>query len=124
MTRVNRRKFLQTSLATMASVTIAGTKSSAKVMGANDRIRIAVGGPNGRGNSHTDAYMGMNNVEIAYLVDPDKRTYKKHLDKLAKKTALVPACLQDIRKALEDKELNAVSIATPNHWHALMTIWA
>jgi predicted dehydrogenase len=124
MARVNRRKFLQTSLAAAVGVTIAGTKSSGKVMGANDRIRIAVAGLNGRGHSHTDAYLGMKNVEIAYIVDPDKRTYKKHLDKIAKKDLPAATCVQDIRKALEDKELNAVSIATPNHWHALMTIWA
>lgn len=124
MSHVSRRRFLQTTLATAATVTIGGTKSSARVMGANDRIRIAVAGLNGRGDSHTGAYLGMKNVEIAYLVDPDKRTYKKHLAKIADKKLPAPATLTDVRKALEDKELNAVSIATPNHWHALMTIWA
>jgi predicted dehydrogenase len=124
MTRVNRRRFLHTAIAAGATITIGGTKSSAKVMGANDRIRVAVAGLNGRGGAHTGAYLGMKNVEIAYLVDPHKRTYKKHLDNIAKKGQPAPTCLQDIRKALEDKELNAVSIATPNHWHSLMTIWA
>ncbi len=124
MSRVSRRKFLQTSLAAAATVTIGGTKSSARVMGANDRIRIAVAGLNGRGHSHTDAYLGMKNIEIAYLVDPHKGTYKKHADKIAAKKLPDATTLTDIRKALEDKELNAVSIATPNHWHALMTIWA
>ncbi|VTR93853.1 nadh-dependent dehydrogenase : NADH-dependent dehydrogenase OS=uncultured planctomycete GN=HGMM_F22C11C05 PE=4 SV=1: GFO_IDH_MocA [Gemmata massiliana] len=124
MTRVSRRRFLQTSLATAATVTIAGTKSSARVMGANDRIRIAVAGLNGRGESHVGAYLGMKNVEIAYLVDPDKRTYQKRLDQIARKERPAAPCIQDVRKALEDKDLNAVSIATPNHWHALMTIWA
>jgi predicted dehydrogenase len=126
MARVNRRKFLQTTLATAATITIAGTKSSARVRGANDRIRIAVAGLNGRGGDHVGAYSGMKNVEIVYLVDPDKRTYKKRLDQIAAKDKerAAPTCLQDVRKALEDKELNAVSIATPNHWHSLMTIWA
>jgi predicted dehydrogenase len=124
MARLNRRQFLSSTLATAATVTIAGTKSSAKVMGANDRIRIAVAGLNGRGHSHTGAYLGMKNVEIAYLVDPHQKTYKGHLDKIAKKGDPAPKCVTDIRKALEDKELNAVSVATPNHWHALITIWA
>ncbi len=134
MSRVNRRKFLQTTLAAAATITVAGTKSSGKVLGANDRIRVAVAGLNGRGGEHVREYLGMKNVEIAYLVDPDKRTYRKRLDQIAGKKAgakdapptarPVPTCLQDIRKALEDKELNAVSIATPNHWHALMTVWA
>ncbi len=124
MARLNRRQFLGSSLAAAATVTIGGTKSSARVMGANDRIRVAVAGLNGRGHSHTGAYLGMKNVEIAYLVDPHQKTYKGHLDKIAKKGGPAPKCLTDIRKALEDKELNAVSVATPNHWHALITIWA
>jgi predicted dehydrogenase len=124
MTRVNRRKFLETTLATAATVTISGTKSSGRAKGANDRIRIAVAGLNGRGDSHTSAYLGMKNVEVAYLVDPDKRTYKRHVDKISKKDLPAAKTVSDIRKALEDKELNAVSVATPNHWHALITIWA
>ena len=124
MPAVSRRKFLHTSLAAAATVTIGGTKSSARVMGANDRVRVAVAGLNGRGHAHTDAYLGMKNVEIAYLVDPDKRTYQKHLDKLAKKGQPAAATLTDVRKALDDKELNAVSVATPNHWHSLITVWA
>ncbi len=128
MAHPNRRNFLHTTLAAAATVTIAGTKSSAKVFGANDRIRVAIAGLNSRGGAHVEAYLGMKNVEIVYLVDPDKRTYKKRLDQIAKKKGATgdaaPACLPDVRKALEDKELNAVSIATPNHWHALMTIWA
>ncbi|MFM8273795.1 MAG: Gfo/Idh/MocA family protein [Gemmata sp.] len=124
MSRVSRRKFLQTTLAAAATVTIGGTKSSGRVMGANDRVRIAVAGLNGRGHSHTDAYLGMKNVEIAYLVDPHKATYKKHLDKIAKKEQPAAVTVTDVRKVLEDKNLHAVSIATPNHWHSLMTIWA
>ncbi|QJW99947.1 Gfo/Idh/MocA family protein [Frigoriglobus tundricola] len=124
MSRVTRRRFLQSSLAAAGSVTIGGTKSSARVLGANDRVRIAVAGLNGRGGDHVSAYKGMKNVEIAYLVDPHKKTYQKHLDALAKKGLPAPVCLTDVRTALDDKELNAVSIATPNHWHSLMTIWA
>ena len=139
MPRVNRRSFLKQTLATAATVTIAGTKSSGKVLGANDTIRIAVAGLNGRGESHVDSIMKLKNVEVAYLVDPDKRTYQARLDQIdgkPKPTAKnpkpvykpsgrpVPTLLTDIRKALEDKELNAVSIATPNHWHSLMTIWS
>jgi predicted dehydrogenase len=124
MARVTRRSFIKHTLATAATVTIAGTKSSGQVLGANDRIRVAVAGLNGRGHSHTDAYLGMKNVEVAYLVDPDQRTYKKHVSKVTGKGQPEPKTFTDIRKVLQDKELNAVSIATPNHWHSLMTIWA
>ncbi|MDB5309675.1 MAG: iolG 9 [Gemmataceae bacterium] len=124
MTRQTRRSFLKSTLATAATVTVAGTKSSGKILGANDTIRIAIAGLNGRGESHVGAYSGMKGVEIAYLIDPDKRTYKKRIDQLAAKGRPEPVCVQDVRKAFEDKTLDAVSIATPNHWHALMTIWA
>jgi predicted dehydrogenase len=123
MTRVNRRRFLQSSLAAAATVTIAGTKSSAKVMGANDRIRIAVAGLNGRGGSHVTEWSRMAGVQITYLIDPDKRTYARHLRTLSGRGAPEPKCIQDVRQALEDKNVDAISIATPNHWHALMTIW-
>ena len=124
MTRQTRRTFLETTLATAATVAIGGTKSSGNIIGANDTIRVAVAGLNGRGGAHVGAYLGMKNVQIVALIDPDKRTYKKHIDGIAKTNRPLPEVHQDVRKALEDKTLDAVSIATPNHWHALMTIWA
>src|SRR5438270_3323119 len=66
----------------------------------------------------------MPNVEVAYLVDPDSRTYAGRIKQLSDKNRPVPKTEKDIRKVLEDKNLDAISIATPNHWHALMTIWA
>ena len=65
----------------------------------------------------------MPGVEITYLVDPDTRTFKKRLDQIQKKGGRAPATVQDIRRVLEDKEVDAISVATPNHWHALITIW-
>ena len=123
MKSVSRREFLGTTLAAASTVALSHTKSSGRVLGANDTVRVAIAGLNGRGSSHVGAYLGMKHVEIAYLIDPDTRTYKKHLANIAKKNAGKPACITDVRKALEDKTLDAVSIATPNHWHALMTIW-
>ena len=121
----NRRQFLQTSAAFGALFTISGTKSSGRVIGANDRVRIACAGLNGRGSAHVGAYNGMSDVDIVCLVDPDTRTYAKHLSSIAeKKGGAAPQTAQDIRKVLEDKNIDAVSIATPNHWHCLMTIWA
>jgi predicted dehydrogenase len=126
MSHLNRREFLGRTVAAGigAGFAIGGTKSSGRVIGANDTIRIAIAGLNGRGKSHTDAYSGMKGVQIAYLIDPDTTTYKKHLDTIAKKaTGAAPKTVQDVRRALDDKDLDAISIATPNHWHALMTIW-
>jgi predicted dehydrogenase len=124
MPNLTRRQFFGSSVAAAATVALSHTKSSGRILGANDTLRVAVAGLNGRGSAHVGAYLGMKNVEIAYLIDPDSRTYKKHLDKIGQKTATKPTCITDVRKALEDKTLDAVSIATPNHWHALMTIWS
>ena len=66
----------------------------------------------------------MKDVRITKLIDPDKRLYKGRVGQIKEKAGNTPECLQDVRKALEDKSLDAVSIATPNHWHSLMTIWA
>jgi len=119
----NRRSFLKTSLAFAGGFTIAGTKSSGRVLGANDAIRIGVAGLNGRGGSHVDEFAGMKGVQITYLIDPDTRTHAKHLGTIKRKGGNTPKAIRDVRRALEDKELDAISIATPNHWHALMTVW-
>lgn len=124
MSRLNRRKFLkQSALVAGSTFIIGGTKSSRPVLGANDRVRIAIAGLNGRGGSHVNGFSGVEGVEIAYLADPDTSTYGKRLDELAKKNATTPITVQDIRKAMEDKNVDAISIAAPNHWHSLMTIW-
>src|SRR5262245_62056531 len=107
MPRLTRRSFLTSTLATAATVTIAGTKSSGRVMGANDTVRIACAGLNGRGGEHVGQFAGIKNVEIAYLVDPDTRVYKKRLDQLKEKGGPVPVTVQDIRKVLEDKSIDA-----------------
>lgn len=121
MRKVTRREFVKGSIAAMATITVAGTKSSGQVQGANETIRVAVAGLNGRGSAHVGAYAGMQNVQITYLVDPDTRTYAPRLRQIQ---GAQPRTVQDIRRALEDRNVDAVSIATPNHWHALMTIWA
>ena len=124
MSRLTRRGFLKRSLAAAATITIAGTKSSGRVLGANDTIRIGVAGLNGRGSAHVGAFAGMKNVQITYLIDPDTRTFPVRALTVTKKGGNKPELVQDVRKALDDKNLDALSIATPNHWHSLMTIWA
>ena len=121
MSKLTRREFAKGTLAAMATITVAGTKSSGQVVGANDRVRIAVAGLNGRGSAHVSAYVGMPGVEITHLVDPDTRTYNRRLEQIGDRSA--PYLIKDIRRALEDRNVDAISIATPNHWHALMTVW-
>ena len=120
MTLITRRSFLQTSAA-VASVPLLGYTPS--VLGANETIRVAVVGLRSRGKSHIGGYVGQENVEVAALVDPDEKVLAGAVANLEKKTGKAPMGTTDIRKVLEDKSIDAISIATPNHWHALMTIW-
>jgi len=127
MSLYNRREFLKRAAATAGiatAFTIAGTKASGRVLGANDRVRIAIAGIHGRGQTHITGFGGMKDVEIAYLVDPDSRLFASRSKIVKEQAGNTPACVQDIRRALDDKHLDAVSIVTPNHWHSLMAIWA
>ena len=127
MSRITRRNFLQTSSAAAgASLLITGTRASGKILGANDRIRIAVAGLNGRGRSHINGWLSQDNVELAYLIDPDENVLKRTMNNVAERTEgrFNTKGAADVREALEDKTIDAISIATPNHWHSLMTIWA
>ncbi|MGE3806870.1 MAG: Gfo/Idh/MocA family protein [Gemmataceae bacterium] len=121
MPRSTRRDFMKGTLAAAATITIAGTKSSGKVLGANDKVRVGIAGLNGRGGAHFSAYSKNSDVDITYLIDVDSRVFKKYAGRLQGKQ---PTEVQDIRKALDDKNLDAVSIATCNHWHSLIGIWA
>jgi predicted dehydrogenase len=126
MSRLNRRQFLNRSMVAAgigAGFAIGGTKSSGRVIGANDTIRIGVAGLNGRGGSHVGEWSGMKGVEITYLIDPDTTTYEKRIKQIAKNGGSAPKTVKDVRRALEDKNLDAISVATPNHWHSLITIW-
>ena len=121
----NRRQFLGRTLAAAgAGFAIGGTKSSGRVLGANDAVRVAVVGLNGRGGSHVGAFAGMSGVEITHLVDPDTRTYAERIDQIKGKGGSSPRTVQDLRRVLDDPNVDAVSVATPNHWHALATVWS
>ena len=93
--------------------------------GANDRVRVAVIGVHGQGQSHIAEYNALPNVEVAALCDVDESQFapviKKHF---ADKGLKPPKTYTDLRKLYEDKEIDAVSVVTPNHWHALASIWA
>jgi predicted dehydrogenase len=126
LTSSSRRQFLTASLgAATGSLILGNTRASAKVVGANNRLRIAVVGVNGRGKSHIEGWMGQDNVEIAYIVDPDAKVRDRTLANIQKKTDGPFSCkgVADVRAVLDDPEVDAISIATPNHWHSLMTIW-
>ena len=124
MTRMNRRGFLRAGTGT--GLILIGTKASGNIRGANDRVRIAVAGLNGRGQSHLSGWMDQPNVEIAWMIDPDQKVLAAAINAMQGKLKekFSAKGIADVREALEDKTLDAISVATPNHWHSLMTIWA
>ncbi len=121
---ISRRAFLKGSAGVATAIMAAPMILPQNAKGANDKIRVAVLGVNGRGNDHIEGYMGLQNVEVTTLCDPDMEVLTKRQQEFKttydKKVKLV----QDLRKVFEDKNIDVVSIATPNHWHSLATIWA
>src|SRR5947209_2868201 len=97
---LNRRSFLKKTLAAAATVTVAGTKSSGRVLGANEAIRIGVAGLHGRGSSHVGAFSRMQGVQITYLIDPDTRTFADRAATVQKNGGNQPQTVQDVRRAL------------------------
>src|SRR5438477_5834432 len=119
-----RRDFLKT-----AATVTAGASAFAgltfltrpeRVFGTNDRVRVGVCGLRGRGKDHLDAYARVPNLEIAGLCDVDESVLNKRRGQVSGS----PQSVADIRRLLDDRSIDAISIATPNHWHALMAIWA
>jgi len=109
----------------MSSVA-AGTAAvrSSSLASPNDTIRVACVGVRGQGRAHISHYAKMNNVEIAAICDIDESVLNQRLSDVEKMGKKRPASYTDIRKLLEDKSIDAISIATPNHNHTLQTVWA
>jgi predicted dehydrogenase len=137
MNRIHRRSFLKTTVLSTASFSLlpalvaeqegaanaASAASNSRVAGANDVIRYAVVGFNGRGQSHLEGFRKAKGTRLAALCDVDRDVLGKEVQKCKDRGEQV-AGYTDIRKLLEDKNIDVVSFATPNHWHALGAIWA
>ncbi len=135
MEPIGRRRFFHDSAALTAAlaaleVATAGTQAEAaeeapaKPVGPNDAIRIAVIGVKGRGLDHVAGLMVQPDARVTTICDVDSQVIGKAKGLLTVKNGTEPKFVQDLRRVFDDKEIDAVSIATPNHWHALATIWA
>src|SRR4051795_7359982 len=95
-----------------------------RILGANDKVNMAVIGVGGRGNDHIKAYATLPNARIAALCDIDQAALEVGIARVKTLTGETPKGYGDMRQLFADKNVDAVSITTPNHWHALSTIWA
>jgi predicted dehydrogenase len=122
MTRTTRRSFLSRAGSTAVAAT---TLRTARAQDSpNDRINVAVIGFHSRGMDHIRSYARVPNVRVAALCDVDERLFPPAVAEVERLTGHRPITEYDMRRLLDRKDIDAVSIATPDYWHALQTIWA
>ena len=121
MNSTSRRNFLKQSSFAAAGVALSA-RSWAQVAGANSDIRIGIIGLNGRGEAHIEAFSKMKGARITAMCDVDRNVLDSHVARQKKGGAELEGFI-DLRKMLESQNVDAISIATPNHWHALAAIW-
>ncbi len=120
---LSRRDFLKATGTGLAAFTAAGVVPR-HVLAANDTIHLAVIGIRGQGGSHVNGFAAMENVRIKTIVDVDANLFPARLREIDEKYGYEPSTESDMRRVFDDPEIDAVTFATPNHWHALGTIWA
>jgi predicted dehydrogenase len=129
-TRVTRRRFLEDSILTAAALATATAViptalAAEKPEGsANNRVRVAILGCRIRGKQHAQELAPLKDCEIAYVCDPDRELADSLASTVEKQQGRAPKAVQDLRRVFDDRSVDAVFIAAPNHWHALAGIWA
>ncbi|WP_435011090.1 Gfo/Idh/MocA family protein [Tundrisphaera lichenicola] len=139
MPAIDRRRFLQHSAALTAGLSAfeaAATRAraeetpaepraaEAKKVGPNDQLRVAIIGVRGRGMEHVAGYLKLKDARITTICDADRNVIGPATKAIETFQGSAPKYVQDLRKVFDDPEVDVVSIATPNHWHSLATIWA
>ena len=124
-----RRDFIRKIAAGSAGIIVAGNafslnaKNYRRVIGANDKLRVAIIGVNGRGNGMGKNFAQQKNTEVASICDVDERALGKAVKAIeALNIGYIPKSGKDLRKVMEDSSIDAVYTATPDHWHAPITI--
>jgi predicted dehydrogenase len=130
MSRITRRRFFEESMIATAAAAAAGSAvqrlpaQDKAPSSANDTIRHAVIGCRIRGRVHATEFGRQAGVEVAYVCDPDRQLANELAASVEKQQGRRPKAVQDLRAICDDKSVHTVSIAAPNHWHALAAIWA
>jgi predicted dehydrogenase len=115
---VNRREFLG---AAAGMIVVTGPEGRAA---ASERVRVAVIGTHGRGTDHAQMFASNRGAEVVAVCDVDEATFERPIGIVQEQTGKAPRVEKDFRRLLDDKIIDAVTIATPDHWHALMTVMA
>ncbi len=128
MLRVNRRRFLEESL--LAAAAAAAVEPLGQVMAGeapskspNEKLSVAVIGVRGRGGAHIEAFASRSDCQVTHVCDADRDVCSRVAESQAKKGRKVKA-VEDMRRVFDDKSVDIVAVATPNHWHSLAAIWA
>jgi predicted dehydrogenase len=131
MSNRTRRQFLEDSMFAAAAAVSAGSVAQAFAAdekpaskSPNEKLGVAVVGTGGRGKDHLGAFAGRSDTEVLYVVDVDSNRAGSQAIAVAKKQGRQPKIVADMREAFDDKSVDIVTTATPNHWHALVSIWA
>jgi predicted dehydrogenase len=129
MSHRTRRQFLEDSM--LAAAAAVGASAAGPLLaeetptaGPNETLSVAVVGVNSRGRSHLDAFISRPDAEITHICDVDLAVGERQADKIAERQSRRPTVVQDLRRLLEDASIDVVTVATPNHWHALAAVWA
>jgi predicted dehydrogenase len=123
-TMVTRREFLEGMTVGAAGLAVGTTaKSYGQILGANDRLNFAVIGLNGRGYAHLASLKANKSAaRISHVCDVDGNILKKFADAVTREMGETPVAEKDFRKILEQKDVDAITIAAPDHWHTPMAI--
>lgn len=129
MIKKTRRQFLEQSMLAAAAAAAGGAESGGGMIAGShstlERLGAAVIGARGRGASHISALAGRKDVEVLYICDADREVGQRRIVEAGKRQrGRVPRFEEDLRRVLDDPRVDVVTIATPNHWHALAAIWA
>jgi predicted dehydrogenase len=129
MSHLTRREFLENSIlaaaaAATASIPTSVTAAERRPVGANDKLTVGIIGCGIRGKQHARELAKLADCEIACVCDPDPTRADELAAALVESKRARPKTVQDLRVLLDDKSIDAVFVATPNHWHVLAAIWA
>ncbi len=131
MSQQNRRSFIRKSAAAATALTAMGharfvhsQAAGEKNLSPNSEMNVAIIGTGGRGGSHIDEMLKADGVTISHICEVDESKGNSRADQIEKSQGKRPILISDIRRVLEEKSVDFVTIATPNHWHALGGIWA